>query len=562
MTEVVTKPVSRRLRFMRAYWTAIMVLGSYLKIKVLSRFFGPSYAKRKLPQVHRRNAARVETTVLTLRGLFIKVGQLISIMTNFLPEEFRKPLERLQDQVPPRPFEDVQSRVESELGGPLSSFFSTFDQTPIASASLGQVHRAELPDGTQVAVKVQHGDIDDIVAIDLRTIWKILLLVSRFFPLKGLDVVYRQLKTMILAELDFVREAKFIELIGKNLSSEEKVRVPKLFADLSTARVLTISYEQGVKISNLDQLTAWELDRRELADRLVRTYCQMVFVDGVYHADPHPGNLLVQEDGTLVLLDFGAVAELSGSMKDGIPRFLEAVLRRDPQAIHRELRLMGFIAHGHEAEEASERIVEYFQQKFQEELHLESLNLRDIRFDPQKGMENLIDLKRKDIGIREMMNAFQVPKDWVLLERTLILIAGVCTHLDPGMNPMATVRPYLEEFVLGEGKDLSSLVVNALRESGLSALSVPTDLRRYLKKVMRNELETRVRGLGEHGRLLYAGMHQMLYGGAAITLLILGLEERRADPQSTVMWGLLAASAFLGLLLLASMFRARRYCRK
>jgi predicted unusual protein kinase regulating ubiquinone biosynthesis (AarF/ABC1/UbiB family) len=580
MSEAVTKPVQvegrelsklaeiafrnpavRRLRFIKAYFTTFVVIASYLRLTFLGRLFGRSYYETNLPRIHTLNAKRIERTIVQLQGLFIKVGQLISIMTNFLPEEFRKPLESLQDQVPPRPLHEIRRRIEAELGAPPEALFARFDETPLASASLGQVHRATLKDKTEVAVKVQHADIDEIVHMDLKTIWRIMVIVAWFVPIKGLDVIYRQVREMIEAELDFVREAAFMDRIRENLGEHEGVTVPTLYSQFCTGRVLTTTYCEGTKVSDLETLDRWGIDRTDMAKRLVRAYCKMIFQDGLYHADPHPGNILVMQDGTIVLLDFGAVAELSPTMRQGIPDLLEAVIKRDTTGIYRSLRTMGFIARGAEAEAASERIVEYFHRRFQDEVQLESLNLKDIKIDPQKGLENLLDLRRQDISIRELTSAFQVPKDWVLLERTILLMSGVCTHLDPEMNPMAVIRPYLEEFVFGGEKDFTELVMNAMKDTAMSALAVPDDVRKYLGKAMRGELEMRFRGLGDSANLMYALGHQMIYALFAITAGVFGY---LFFTTGALLLAYIAGgtAGFFFLCLFGSMFLARKYRRR
>jgi predicted unusual protein kinase regulating ubiquinone biosynthesis (AarF/ABC1/UbiB family) len=287
----------------------------------------------------------------------------------------------------------------------------------------------------------------------------------------------------------------------------------------------------------------------------------MIFVDGLYHADPHPGNIMVQPDGTIVLLDFGAVAELSPVMRQGIPDLLEAVIKRDTAGIFRALRTMGFIARGIEAERASERIVEYFHRRFQDEVQLESLNLKDIKIDPQKGIENILDLRRQDISIRELTSAFQVPKDWVLLERTVLLMSGVCTHLDPEMNPMAVIRPYLEEFVLGEDRDFATLMMNAVKDTALSALAVPDDVRKYLSKSMRGELEMRFRGMHESANLMYALGHQLIYTLFALSGLVFAVLFYMRAEELPMMVAASVGGFFL-LCLLGSMMLARRWRRK
>jgi ubiquinone biosynthesis protein len=287
----------------------------------------------------------------------------------------------------------------------------------------------------------------------------------------------------------------------------------------------------------------------------------MIFEDGLYHADPHPGNILVMHDGTIVLLDFGAVAELSPSMRQGIPDLLEAVIKRDTAGIYRALRTMGFIGRGAEAEAASERIVEYFHRRFQDEVQIESLNLKDIKIDPQKGLENILDLRRQDISIRELTSAFQVPKDWVLLERTILLMSGVCTHLDPEMNPMAVIRPYLEEFVLGEDRDFATLVMNAVKDTAMSALAVPDDVRKYLSKAMRGELEMKFRGLGDGANLVYALGHQLIYSLFVITSAVFAFVLFQMH-EIVFAYGAASVGGFFLLCLAGSFFLARKYRRR
>jgi len=485
-------------RFFRAYWTTFQVIFSYLALGLGHRIFGQAWYNEQLGDTHRRNAVRVEHTIIKLQGLFIKVGQLLSIMANFLPEQFRAGLEGLQDQVPPRPFHDIEQRILADLGKPVDDLFRRFERSPLASASLGQVHEAYLVNGTRVAVKVQHRDIDEITRLDLKTIRRIMALVQVFLPVRGLDAYYLQIKQMIAEELDFQREARNIERIAANFKDDAGVVFPQVVAELSTRQVLTTTFVEGVKVGDTHAIDAAHIDRKELARKIVRTYCQMMFVDGVYHADPHPGNMLARPDGSLVLLDFGAVAELSSSMREGIPEFLEGIIRRDTARLIKAAKKMGFLARGDDGE-VSEKVIEYFHRRFQEEVRLESFNLKDIKVDPLRGLENILDLRRMNIGLRELSGTFLIPRDWVLLERTLLLLAGVCTQLDPEMNPMEVVGPYLQEFVLGE-RDWTKITLEAAKDIALQAITLPQDLRKYLTRAVRGELEVKVKGLPDGAR--------------------------------------------------------------
>jgi predicted unusual protein kinase regulating ubiquinone biosynthesis (AarF/ABC1/UbiB family) len=537
-----------RWRFVRAYTTTFFVIASYLWLAARSRVFGRAWRDARIGDTHTRNARRVYATILRLQGLFIKVGQLLSIMANFLPLEFRAELEALQDQVPPRPYSQIAERLQSELGDRMS-IIANLEREPMASASLGQVHAARLVDGRRVAVKVQHRDIDRIVRLDLKTIRRILAIVQWFVPLEGLDAYYHQIKELLSQELDFALEADNIERIAKNFVVEERVIFPQPVRELCTRRVLTTTFVEGVKVSDVAALDALGVDKRDVAQRLVRLYCQMIFVDGVYHADPHPGNVLVRKDGAIVLLDFGAVAELSPHMREGIPEFLEGVLRRDTDRLVKSMRKMGFISRTSD-DAVTEKIIEYFHRRFQEEVRLDSFNLKDIRIDPQKGFENLLDLRRMNIGLRELSGAFHIPKDWVLLERTILLIYGCCSLLDPELNPVAIIQPYLRDFVLGN-RDFAQIAMEAVRDMAMSAMTLPEDMRRYLTRANRGELEIRVRGVQEGARTIYTAGRQIIYTAVGLFAGVEALESWRRHELALAR-GLGIAGIVCGVLLVLS----------
>ncbi len=551
-------PASNRWRFLHAYWTTFAVIFSYSWLSFSSKLFGHAYYESRITAVHRRNARRVEETILALQGLFIKVGQLLSILANFLPDEFRQGLERLQDQVPPRPFDEIESRILAEVG-PIAERFGSFQRAPIASASLGQVHEATLKNGTRVAVKVQHSDIDETVRLDLLTIRRIMTIVQWFVPVQGLDAYYHQIKELLGQELDFALEADNIERIAKNFKSDPEVKFALPVRELSTRHVLVTEFAEGKKVSDTAIGPAGGAAQKDLARRLVRVYCQMIFVDGVYHADPHPGNIMVAPGGELVLLDFGAVAELSPSMRAGIPEFLEGVIRRDTDRLIKALRKMGFLSLTSDAV-VSERIIEYFHRRFQEDVRLESFNLKDIKIDPQKGLSNLLDLRKMNIGLKELSGTFHVPKDWVLLERTILLLFGTCSLLDPELNPMAIIQPYLQEFVLGN-RDWAEIAVETIREMALSALTLPDDMKKYLTRAVRGELEVRVHGVEDGARTVYTVGRQLIYTTVAIAGGFAGLEldGRAQHGAARVVYIVAAASAVL--LVLSSIFARPRSSR-
>jgi predicted unusual protein kinase regulating ubiquinone biosynthesis (AarF/ABC1/UbiB family) len=261
-----------------------------------------------------------------------------------------------------------------------------------------------------------------------------------------------------------------------------------------------------------------------------------------------------------VFVDFGAVGVLSPAMKEGIPLFLEGVIRRDSPKITSALRRMGFVAHGERAgaEDIAERVIEYFQRRFLEQITVESWSLGDVQMDLQTKLEAMADLRKLDVSFRQLTATFQVPKDWVLLERTLLLLLGLCTHLDPALNPMRTIRPYLEEFVLGRDRDWMALVRSAAKDMALSALTIPEGIHRFLARANRGELEVRVQGLREGANLVYAAAHQLMFSVLATGAGIISLLSYERGDRLVAMGAGAAAAVFL-LALGGSLIAARRW---
>ena len=559
-------------RLLLAYRLTLVVLLSYYWLRFRLRFASEERALRLLTDAHLRNARRILHGIEQLQGLFIKVGQLISILSNVLPEEFRSELTTLQDRVPPRPYADVEKRFREEFSGkgPLE-VFAEFAPQPVASASIGQVHRARTLAGLSVAVKVQYPDIDQIVRLDLRALGRIFGLLHWLAPEHGMQAVFAEIRSMVLAELDFGLEAANLRRIAANFRSEAAlsaghqtplpVGFPEVVSELSTSRVLTTQWIEGVKVSNLARLDELGIERNAVARTVVTAYCQQIFQDGVYHADPHPGNLLVvpppsdAASPTLIFLDFGAVAELSKTMRRGIVEVLQAALTRDTPRLISAMKDMGFIARGADPE-IFERVVDFFHDKLQAEVKLDSFSLRDVRVRPDMKLEVLSDLRRLNVSLRDLLKHFHVPKEWILLERTLLLLLGLCTELDPTLEPMQVIRPYLEEFVLGKDRDLSRLLVDTTRDVLGTALALPGDLRRFLQRAQRGQLEVRFRGIDEGARLIYTLGHQIIYAAGAITAFAASIiwEGRslqgRADKA-------LYVSGFFGLCLLLSVLTTR-----
>ena len=256
-------PIRPPWRVIKVYLVTLRVLGSYLWLRFVARYTDRDRVLERLEDANRRNARRIYRAIVELQGLYIKVGQLFSILSNFLPEVFRKELDGLQDQVPPRPFAEIDRRLRDEFDGRgPDELFETFDETPMASASIGQVHLATLPGGRRVAVKVQYPGIEKIVRADLRTLRRIFALVQRFVSYQKLDFVYREIRAIVLQELDFLAEAKHTIQVAGSFEGSKDVHFPEVISSLTTQRVLTTEFIEGVKVNDLASLDRWHRSQR------------------------------------------------------------------------------------------------------------------------------------------------------------------------------------------------------------------------------------------------------------------------------------------------------------
>ena len=545
-------------RTRKAYRVTAVVMGSYIRLFLLKKIFGKKYYEKRIAGLHLKNARRIKRAILELNGLFIKIGQLLSILSNFLPDEFQKPLEELQDKIPPRPFHEVEKRLRSELGDSPAALFQSIEKTPHASASIGQVHRAVLPDGTTVAVKVQHYSIEEIARVDLKIIHKINKIIGWFFHIRGLDYVHSQIRKMILEELDFRQEAHSMLVISQNLQTEERLVVPRVHPFYSTGRVLTTTWYDGVKIADTDQLDRWGINKADIVERLLRAWCKMVLKDGFYHADPHPGNILIQPDGTIVLLDFGAVAHLGPNLREGIPVLIEAAIKNDNATVIETMRQMGFLTDGPQAGEMAERMINALRNFLQNEVKLNGLDFKNIEVDPfNNSLFSLI----RDIGLSDITGAVQVPKDFVLLNRTLTLLLGISNNLAPQLNPLQVVRPFVKEYISTNGQDLVGLLRSFLHRSLSTAIGLPDKLHRAIHIIEKGQLISRTPDIKEGARLLYQVGQQFVFAILIIAACIFGYLFLQNDQHDLAKYAAAAAAVFF-LFLLRSIRKGNRINRR
>src|SRR5438874_2590889 len=267
---------------------------------------------------------------------FIKLGQLLSTRPDLLPKDYIAALSRLQNTVTPVPSEKITAIIESELGAPITELFQSFDCEPLATASMAQVHRAVLRDGNEVAVKVQRPGVRQRIEIDIEVLHEIARFATKYTPFGkryGIMLVVRELERSLNQELDFRLEADNTRIIGQQIADFQLLTTPKVYSEYTTRRVLTLSFVHGRHLAEVAREELDRLDSRAIAKELLSAYLKQIVVDGVFHCDPHPGNILLADDGRLALMDFGMVGRFDAGMKDKIILLLLAFSERQGERV-------------------------------------------------------------------------------------------------------------------------------------------------------------------------------------------------------------------------------------
>ncbi|HWO11399.1 MAG TPA: AarF/UbiB family protein [Polyangiaceae bacterium] len=428
-------------RSVRAFFLIASVLAAYglqWLLVTLSggRAFGDRWAK-----VHARNARRLRVGFTALGGVFIKLGQVISVLGGFLPDQYREELASLQDQVPPRPLHEVRSRLEEAFGPGAIERFASFSPTPIAAASLAQVHKATTRDGREVAVKLLYPGIERLIHRDLFVLGLFLPIVSRVFPIVRFDRVLSQLGAMLKRETDYENERNNIERMRAILASRPDVVVPDVLPELSHAGVLTMSYEAGSRISDLLREPTPEQDPAAVARLITECYFTMLFEHRLLHADPHPGNFLVRPGPCLVILDYGAVETVSEQLVLGLQKVILGALTRNADQVLTGAEEMGFVAPG-----GDRQLLRDVGRRYLEALA--NMRISDFSSFDRAELHTLSGHTLLRGRLREVMRSVEYPDGYFYLERTLALLFGLVGQLEPTLGLPGVAAPIASKLML------------------------------------------------------------------------------------------------------------------
>ena len=434
-------------RYVRTLGLAVFFLLQLGWLKY-TRFLRGSHQDRAASALYTRQAKRFVRFAISMGGLVVKLGQFMSVRIDMLPKEYIDELSLLQDALPAVPTDDIIHVIETELKLPLTSMYESFEREPLAAASLGQVHRATLPGGIPVAVKVLRPGIEDLVAIDLRSLRGVLRLVNHWLhidQMTDLDVLDADFSSTFSNELDYEMEGHNAETFQRNLLMNMHVDIPKIYWDFSSKRVLTMEFMDGVRIDDMEAIDAQGIDRHDLAVNLAGLFFQMVLDDGLFHADPHPGNVFVRHDGVIQLIDFGMVGSISPKAREHYASLVVSMVRRDAAGIVQALRGLGFLGPGADTRTLTEMIGPYIDIIVGDVAHFYTGS--SMVDSMMSGNMNLnIDASTLS-QIQEFIytQPITLPGQTTFLGKALITVLGLCLRLDPTLDLIATSGEYISE---------------------------------------------------------------------------------------------------------------------
>ncbi|MBI3061590.1 MAG: AarF/ABC1/UbiB kinase family protein [Deltaproteobacteria bacterium] len=458
---------------------------------------------------------RLRIALEELGPTFIKFGQLLSTRPDIVPREYVKAFDLLLDQVPPFPSEQARRIIESELQAPIAELVAKFDDTPLAAASIAQVHRATLWSGEEVVFKVRRPGIQEVIKQDIDILHRVADLIERYVPdlaflnARGLVEEFEQ---VIQEEMDFLREAENASRFRANFEGSRELYVPKVFLHLTTEQVLVMEYLEGARIDDLDELRAAGVDLDKLARRGSEVLFKMILTDGFFHADPHPGNFLVLSNGQLGFVDFGVVGRIREDLLDAMGSTFIGLLNRDYDALTRQSINLGFVPESVD--------LERYRQEMRGDLEntIEPLVGRKLsQIPPMVYVERIMGLALK--------HHLRLPRELFLVGKCLVLFEGLFRRLSPELDFFAVARPYARRLITQ--RSILGTFTRKLRREAMDLLDVasalPREIHLALRKLTRNDIQVKLHlmGLDPYVRRLDRASNRLTFA-VIISAIIVG----------------------------------------
>jgi len=479
--------VNRNIRTIRRYRTILGVLIKYgfgHFVEQLNIDYYLELGKRlvtldKIPKDLERlsQPQRLRLVMEELGPTFIKLGQLLSTRPDVLDKAYILEFSKLQDKVPAVSFEEINAQIQRELGYPAEELFAEFSTKPLAAASIAQVHRGKLKSGEEVVFKVRRPGIVKIVETDIDVLMGLAYLIEQHVPTVALyDPVglVKEFRRSIMRELNFTREGRTVDRFAVNFAESETVYTPKIFWDYTGDIVLTMEYVDGIKISALEELTAQGYDLKEIARRGADAFLKQVLDFGLFHADPHPGNVFILPDQVICMLDYGMVGRLGQDLKDQLIDLLQALLNRDVNRIISQLLYSGELT--------------------------DDSDMKNLRRDLHEFIEDYYDIVLQDIKVGKLLTEFieilthhriHFPADFMILAKALVIMEGVGRQLDPEFNMINHMRPYVNKLVFERfsPKNISEQAGRIVQAYSSLAKNLPQDIKEFVNRLNRNQFK-------------------------------------------------------------------------
>jgi predicted unusual protein kinase regulating ubiquinone biosynthesis (AarF/ABC1/UbiB family) len=469
--------VKRTFRGLRILWVLLPFLWAFLRDR--RRFVLVGAPARRSAEQHQRRADALTRRIASLGPTFIKLAQIFSSRADLFPEPYLSRIGTLQDQVPPVSAAAARSVIEEELGAPVESLFESFEEEPVAAASLGQVHRARYG-GEEVVLKVLRPEVEATVALDLDLSFRILFWLNVLFPnhhVQGITNVVREFSVRVREEMDFRAEARNMERFRRGLGDRTGVRLPRVHDAVSGRRVLVMEYMQGTKVDRLhDRFASGELDFSDVMERLTGLYLRMMLKDGFLHADPHPGNLLVDDAGSIVVLDWGMALEVPRPVREAILSVALAVERDDLDGMINGMYRLGMISPEVPRGEIREAALEVMR------------IMEKARTSSRERVQEIMD---------EVWDTFYtwpllLPQELVYFLRAAVLLEGIGFRYDENFNGLHLIRRVLARHRAELLRETAREPMNLAKDLMVEAVQSLRSVRDLLARLEREEFRVRV----------------------------------------------------------------------
>lgn len=474
-----------RLKNIKRYRQIIKVLFKYgfediLEQSGFDKYFEGGlklFSKKKTSEIKRLSRPeRIRQALEKLGPTFVKLGQMLSIRPEILPPDYLQEMQKLQDQVPPFPEQEAQDILENEFDQPVDEIFAEFESKPHAAASLAQVHRATLKSGEEVIVKIQRPNIRSKINSDLDILNNLAQVVSKrisrelvYDPSEIIDEFQRWIKK----ELDFVQEGRNIDRFKTHFQDNPGVRIPQVYWDFCSSKVVTMEYIDGIGITNVEEIEKAGLDRKEIARNGAEITLQQIFEYGFFHGDPHPGNLFVLEENVIAPMDFGLVGNLDRELRNSLAQLLSGFVHKNIDRIVRVLYNMGVINSKLDESSLKMDISELIERYYQ--LEIRHVNVNQI-------MEDVTRLVTK--------YKIKLPKNLFLMTKAMSLMEGIARKLDPEFNMVKVSKPYVQSFMIKRWspKNIAEEVSLCIEDVLDLVETSPSTIKRILQQIKRGRL--------------------------------------------------------------------------